>query len=180
MINIIKDLISGKRVCVLGYGREGRSSVKRIMEAGGYKSLTVSDKRDVSADVPAGVSCVSGDGYLDCLDDYDVVFKTPGIVLNKDIAEYKCEITSQTEVFMQAFGDRIIGITGTKGKSTTSSLMYHVLKTAGLDTVFAGNIGIPVFDIADEIKSGTVVVIELSCHQLEYIMTSPHTAVSEE
>lgn len=177
MINIIKDLISGKRVCVLGYGREGKSSVKRIMEAGGYKSLTVSDKRDVSADVPAGVSCVSGDGYLDCLDDYDVVFKTPGIVLNKDIAEYKCEITSQTEVFMQAFGDRIIGITGTKGKSTTSSLMYHVLKTAGLDTVFAGNIGIPVFDIADEIKAGTVVVIELSCHQLEYIKTSPHTAV---
>ena len=177
MINIIKDLISGKRVCVLGYGREGQSSVKRIMEAGGYKSLTVNDKRDVSADVPDGVSCVSGDGYLDCLDDYDVVFKTPGIVLNKDIADYKCEITSQTEVFMQAFGDRIIGITGTKGKSTTSSLMYHVLKTAGLDTVFAGNIGIPVFDIADEIKAGTIVVIELSCHQLEYIKTSPHTAV---
>ena len=177
MMDILKSLVASKRVLVLGYGREGRSSVKRIMEAGGYKSLAVSDMKDVSADVPAGVSCVSGDGYLDCLDEYDVVFKTPGIVLKKDVSEYKCEITSQTEIFMQAFGGRVIGITGTKGKSTTSSLLYHVLKEAGLDAVFAGNIGIPVFDIADEIGAETIVVIELSCHQLEFIKTSPHTAI---
>ena len=131
----------------------------------------------MSADLPAGVGLVCGDAYLDSLDDYDLVFKTPGVVLPKNINDYKCEFTSQTEVFMQTFGDRVIGITGTKGKSTTSSLLYHVLKEAGKDTVFAGNIGIPVFEIASDIKKDTAVVIELSCHQLEYIKTSPHTAV---
>ena len=177
LIEILKSVTDDKDVLVLGYGREGKSSLKRILEAGTYRSLTVSDSRDVSADLPAGIECISGDSYLDCLDDFDVVFKTPGIVLDKDISQYDCEITSEAEIFMEAYGDRVIGITGTKGKSTTSSLMYHVLKEAGLNTVFAGNIGIPVFDIAEEIGPDTIVVIELSCHQLEYIKTSPHKAV---
>ncbi|MBO4678319.1 MAG: UDP-N-acetylmuramoyl-L-alanine--D-glutamate ligase [Lachnospiraceae bacterium] len=177
MMDILKSVTEDKDVCILGYGREGQSSLKRILEAGTYRSLTVCDKRDVSAELPAGIECVSGDGYQDSLDDFDVVFKTPGVVLNKEIFKYDCEITSEAEIFIEAYRDRIVGITGTKGKSTTSSLMYHVLKEAGLNVVFAGNIGIPVFDIADEIGPDTIVVIELSCHQLEYLKTSPHKAV---
>lgn len=177
MKKILDELIKNKKVLVLGYGREGRSTLKLLLELKSAASLAVSDMKDFSDELPEGVTSVSGDGYLDCLNDYDLVFKTPGIVLPKALAEYSCEITSQTEVFMRAYRDRIIGITGTKGKSTTSSFIYYLLKECGKDVLFAGNIGIPVFEIASEVSENTIIVIELSCHQLEYAKTSPHRAI---
>lgn len=173
----LADLIKEKSVLVLGFGREGRSTLSRLLNVGGYRKLTVSDAKDVGKDIPEGVGLVFGEGYLDCIDDYDVVFKSPGIVLPKDASLYRALITSQTDVFIQTFKEKIIGITGTKGKSTTSSLLFHVLKEAGLDVLFAGNIGIPVFEIADSVKENTVIVIELSCHQLEFAKISPHRAL---
>lgn len=96
-------------------------------------------------------------------DDYDLIFKSPGVVLPKDPEQYSCRFTSQMEVFFEAYRDRIIGITGTKGKSTTTTLLYHILKKSGQDTVLAGNIGIPAFDILEEIHPDTRLVCELSC-----------------
>lgn len=177
MTEALKKLILNKKVAVLGYGREGRSTLKRLMEVGGYNSLTVVDIKDFAEELPEGVTGVSGESYLDNLDVYDVVFKTPGVVLPKAVSEYNTTFTSQCEVFIEAYRNQVIGITGTKGKSTTSSLIYHVLKSGGLHVLLAGNIGIPVFDIADEIREDTVVVLELSCHQLEYIHVSPHRAI---
>lgn len=177
MKSVLNSIISDKKILILGFGREGKSSLKTILEAGCAYSVTVSDSRDVSAELPDGVGCICGDKYMDCLDEYDVVFKSPGIVLSKDINEYKCKITSQVEIFITAYRDRIVGITGTKGKSTTSSLLNHVLKTAGKKVLFAGNIGIPVFDINDQVETDSVIVLELSCHQLEFINTAPHRAV---
>ena len=84
---------------------------------------------------------------------------------------------SQAELFFHLFRDQIIGITGTKGKSTTTSLLYHVLKSAGQDCVVMGNIGIPAFDHLEEIGPDTRIVFELSCHQLEYMTVSPHIGV---
>ena len=66
--------------------------------------------------------------YQKCLNDYDVVFKSPGVVLEKPVKEYTSQILSQTELFFQCFRDQIIGITGTKGKSTITTLIYHLLK----------------------------------------------------
>ena len=177
MNSVLRKLIKDKRILILGYGREGSSTLKRLMDIGCAGALTVADLNDVSAKLPAGVSLICGQGYQDTLDDYDIVFKSPGVVLNRPVSDYRCLITSETEVFMQAYGDRVIGITGTKGKSTTSSLCYHVLKESGRDAVFGGNIGIPVFDIADSVNKDTLVVLELSCHQLEYLKTDPHVAV---
>ena len=177
MKKILKDLIKDKRILILGYGREGRSSLELIKNIGGYKALGVSDLKDVSKDLPEGTEGFFGESYQEAIDDFDVVFKSPGIVLERPVSEYKSLITSETEVFMQAYKDRVIGITGTKGKSTTSSLMYHVLKSAGLNVLFGGNIGIPVFDLSDSVKEDTVIVLELSCHQLEYLKTSPKRAV---
>jgi UDP-N-acetylmuramoylalanine--D-glutamate ligase len=177
MNDLIFSYIKNKKVLILGFGREGKSSLNRILKVGGFKSVTVADKNDVSKDVPTGVFTLFGDSYQDSLNDYDVVFKSPGIVLNEDISKYSCLITSQTEIFIERFRDQIIAVTGTKGKSTTSSFLYHVLKTAGKDCLFAGNIGIPLFEIADEVKENTIIVAELSCHQLEYTKVSPKKAV---
>ena len=115
--------------------------------------------------------------YQKCLNDYDVVFKSPGVVLEKPVKEYTSQILSQTELFFQCFRDQIIGITGTKGKSTITTLIYHLLKEAGMDTILVGNIGIPVFDHMEEVGPDTRIVCELSCHQLEYMTVSPHIAI---
>ncbi len=162
---------------ILGFGREGKSTLRELISAGGYESITISDAKDISAELPEGVLTVTGEGYLDILDDYDVVFKSPGVVLKKAAEEYETYITSEVDVFMEAFGSRTIGITGTKGKSTTSSMIAHVLKEKGVDVIFAGNIGIPVFDIWEKVNEETTVVLELSCHQLEFLKFAPHRAI---
>ena len=119
----------------------------------------------------------TGPDYQKCMDDYDVVFKSPGIVLERPENEYRCSILSQTEVFFRCFRDQIIGITGTKGKSTVTTLLYHLLKQAGMDALLVGNIGIPALDHMEEVKPDTRIVFELSCHQLEYMTVSPHIGI---
>lgn len=176
MLNILKKMIAGKHVLILGYGREGRSTLHRILQAGGASSITVSDQAGASPE-DLSVRVISGPSYMDTLDHYDLVFKSPGIVLPKDPENYRCQFTSQMEVFFTAYRKRIIGITGTKGKSTVTTLLYHILKESGRDVLLAGNIGIPAFDILDDIRPDTTLVCELSCHQLEYIHVSPHMAV---
>ncbi|MCR5416035.1 MAG: UDP-N-acetylmuramoyl-L-alanine--D-glutamate ligase [Pseudobutyrivibrio sp.] len=177
MKETIRDLVKDKKVLILGFGREGQSSFRMISSVGGYSSLDIADANAVSSDLTAMHTVITGAGYLDCLNDYDVVFKSPGIVLPKDIKEYSCHITCQADLFLQVYGAQTIGITGTKGKSTTSSLLYHILKTCGKDVLFGGNIGLPIFDITDQIHPRTVIVFELSCHQLEYAHYSPAKAI---
>ncbi len=171
------QLIYGKRVLLLGFGREGRSTLSVLQEVGGYHSITIADQQQVI--MPEGVeaSLLCGDHYQDSIDDYDVVIKSPGIVLKKPFESYKAVITSQAELFLWVYGRQTIGVTGTKGKSTTVTLLYHTLKTAGVDCVLLGNIGIPPFDRIEEMTPETMVVMELSCHQLEYTRFAPHTAV---
>ncbi len=173
MLNRIADLIKDKKVLILGFGREGRSTFSLINRVGGFRELAIADQKapeDVS-----GLKIHSGEGYLDCLNDYDVVFKSPGVVLPQ--TDYSCVLTSQVELFLEKYSRQVIGITGTKGKSTVSSLMYHVLSENGVPCLFAGNIGLPVFEIVPEIRPETVVVLELSCHQLEYCRYSPELAL---
>lgn len=94
-----------------------------------------------------------------------------------DIVEYADKITSQLELLLEFFDIFTIGITGTKGKSTTSSLIYQMLRDQGKKSVLLGNIGIPVFDSIEELEKDTIVVLEMSSHQLEYMKKSPNIAV---
>lgn len=177
MIDTIKELIKDKNVLILGYGREGRSSWRRIKEAGGYRSVAIADMNPVQTQEGEPQKLICGPDYQKCLNDFDVVFKSPGIVLEQDIQNYQCAITSQTELFFRRFGSQCIGITGTKGKSTTTTMIYHLLKETGHDCVLVGNIGIPMFDMIDEIHAETLIVCELSCHQLEYVTCAPHVGL---
>lgn len=180
MTDILKELIKGKKVLILGFGREGKSTLKMLIKAGGYKSLAIADQNQVILDDEfknENIMLICNAKYQNAMDESDVVFKSPGIVLNKAYDEYKCEIVSQTEIFFRRYKKQIIGITGTKGKSTVTTLIYHILKSAGVKVVLAGNIGIPVFDIAKDMAEDTIAVVELSCHQLEYMTVSPHIGV---
>ena len=132
--------------------------------------VAVADKNEMEGVKHFGAS------YLEAMYNYDIVIKTPGISL-KDFDTKGVEITSQTDLFFNQFRKQTIGISGTKGKSTTTSLIYHLLKSAGRDAILTGNIGIPCFDVMEDIKPESIVVYELSAHQLEYVHQSPHVGV---
>ncbi len=176
LLKILKETISNQRVLLLGFGREGRALYRRIMQVGGFASLGIADLHPIP-DAPADVTLHIGADYQKALSDYDIVFKSPGIVLETPPEQLPCTVTSLTAVFLTAYREQCIGITGTKGKSTTSSLLYHVLQTAGVPSVLGGNIGIPMADLYEQITPETVIVLEIGVHQLEYTKVSPKTAV---
>ncbi|MBD5541346.1 MAG: UDP-N-acetylmuramoyl-L-alanine--D-glutamate ligase [Lachnospiraceae bacterium] len=192
MIDYIRKRIKDKKVLILGFGREGKSTLKLFLEAGGAKELAIGDLKEFSlkdleylqedaAEVQAAgfeeINFICGPDYQKTMDDYDIVMKSPGIVLEKPVGEYKSEILSQMQLIFEIYRDRIIGITGTKGKSTTTTLLYHILEEGRIPAVLAGNIGIPVFDIVHEIEKDSLLILELSCHQLEYMTVSPKRGV---
>ena len=154
----LEEYLKDKKVLILGFGREGRSTYRTLQGVETVAALAVAD--GMAADLPADVTTYTGDGYLDHLEEYDVVIKSPGVPLPKHPAEYTCRITSQIELFLQRYAPQTVGITGTKGKSTTSSMLYHVLQESGVDCVFGGNIGVPVF--AGVVSTQPVTLIPLS------------------
>lgn len=177
--NLIFKRLRGKRILILGFGREGRSSLAFIRE---NLPDTVVGVADGNANVLAGleeshdVKTYSGRNYLDAVNDYDIVLKTPGISLKDRDVDFS-KITSQTDLFLEEFHDRVIGVTGTKGKSTTSSLIDHLLKESGRESFLVGNIGVPVFDVIDKLTQNSIIVFELSAHQLQFIHRSPHVGI---
>lgn len=182
MLKTIENHIKGKSVAILGFGREGRATLPWLIRAKCASKIAIVDKNPVTLpedleECDVDIQLITGDDYQKCLNDFDVIFKSPGIVLEKEKEYYTCKILSEMDIFFERFKNQIIGITGTKGKSTTTTLMYHVLKTAGKKALLAGNIGIPVFDIAKDIDEDTILVVELSCHQLEYATISPYIGV---
>ena len=107
-----------------------------------------------------------------------MIIKSPGISFkNIDISPFKDKISSQLQLFLSFFNGKTIGITGTKGKSTTSSLLYRIIKEQNHNVTLLGNIGTPIFDSLDILKDDTFVVLEISSHQLEYMRKSPNIAV---
>ena len=170
MFDLILDRLRGKRILILGFGREGRSTLAFLQKYLPNAVVGVADKNEMELVQHFGT------GYLEAMFDYDIVIKTPGISL-KDFDTKGVEITSQTDLFFSQFHKQTIGISGTKGKSTTTSLIYHLLKSSGRDALLTGNIGIPCFDIMEDIKPESIVVYELSAHQLEYVHQSPHVGV---
>ena len=168
--DLILNRLREKRILILGFGREGRSTLRFLNKYLPDAVVAVADKNAME-DVTH-----SGEHYLEAMYNYDIVIKTPGISL-KDFDTKGVEITSQTDLFLSQFHAQTIGISGTKGKSTTTSLIYHLLKSSGRDAILTGNIGIPCFDVMEDIKPDSIVVYELSAHQLEYVHNSPHVGV---
>lgn len=178
LLKQLREWIDGKRVLLLGFGREGRALCRRITQVGGYAALGIADAKEIT-DAPEHAVLHTGERYQAAVPEYDIVFKSPGVVLEPEFQPEKIcgRVTSLTELFLTAYRDQCIGITGTKGKSTTSSLLYHVLHEADVPSVLGGNIGIPTAELYEQITPETVIVLEIGVHQLEYNHISPKTAV---
>ena len=167
MINNLKN----KSICILGFGKEGKSTYNYLTKHG-ITNIKVHDK------VVQDVDGIYGDDCLKDLDKYDIIIKSPGVVLKDiDITNIKDKLSSELELLLEYSKCNIIGITGSKGKSTTTSLIYEMLKSNGLDAYLLGNIGIPIFDYLDDFKEDSYLVIEMAALQLEYVKHSPHIAV---
>lgn len=183
MIDKLNTLLGSKpRVLILGFGREGRSTFRLLRKYFPGYILSIADQSLLVSKLPEVVNDLNtklflGENYLDSILSHDLIFKSPGISLNGKKIDKKIKITSQTDIFLSLFSKQTIGVTGTKGKSTTVSLIYHFLKNNGKKAVLLGNIGVPPFDKLDEIQPETLVVFEMSAHQLQLIHHSPHIAV---
>ena len=178
MIESICRRLSGKRILIAGFGREGKSTLRFLQNYMPEAIVGIADKNESAfQDLDKErYKLYFGDEYLKASSDYDVVIKTPGISV-KDIDIDFSKITSQTDLFLEAFHSQVIGITGTKGKSTTSTLIYHLIKESGNDAILAGNIGIPILDCVNDINERTIIVYELSAHQLQFINKSPRVGI---
>ncbi len=195
-INALKD----KKILILGFGKEGVDSflfLKRLWAESGkspktfigvadqldFKKLSSNAKKILIQPFPGGgkikIRKHFGKNYLKALKKYDVIIKSPGIA-PKAIAPYITKrqiVTSQTEIFFENCPGKIVGITGTKGKSTTTALTYQILKAGRLKAHLVGNIGRPVLNLLFSATPEDIYVYELSSHQLYNLKKSPQVAV---
>ena len=168
--------ILGNQVLITGFGREGRSVLKYLRKNYPDVAVAVADKNPQSvADFNNQV--FSGDQYLDHIGEFSTVVRSPGVSKNTPQLQEAEHVTTATNLFFSEAPGLIIGVTGTKGKSTTSALIHHILEYAGRDSRLVGNIGNPALDSLTDSSENTVFVLELSSYQLEDCRYSPHIAV---
>lgn len=162
------------KVAILGFGREGQSAYEYWHKKGAQ--LVIHDNND-SVNLPDAAGSVLGKGAFLDLDQYgyDLMVRSPGLRL--DIAGIRTPTTTVTNEFLAQCKAKVIGVTGTKGKGTTSTLIYEMLCLAGYKAHLLGNIGSPALDQLDDIAKEDIVVYEMSSFQLYDIKSSPHVAV---
>lgn len=180
MINDLVKYLKGKKIIILGFGREGKSTYKLIRKYLKEQTIYIADQKEKTDFLENDKNAVyiGGEVYLKNLEEYDLIIKTPGIsFVGIDTSKYIYKIKSQLELLLEFFNVFTIGVTGTKGKSTTSSLIYTILKEQNIKTILLGNIGTPAFDYIDKIDEETVLVLEMSSHQLEYMNLCPNIAI---
>lgn len=184
MLEKLIEYLKDKKILILGFGAEGQSTYKTIRKYLKEKQLHIADKKEnfneqfemLSEDT--NVISISGEKYLDNLEEYDIIIKSPGISFKDiDTSNIEKKIKSQLELLLEFTDAYTIGITGTKGKSTTSTLIYKVLEEQGKNVLLLGNIGIPVFDYIDTITKDMYIVLEISSHQLQYVEKSPNISI---
>lgn len=181
--NRFKEFIKGKRVAVVGVGISNRPLIKKLLEYGA--DVTAFDKKEDFEGKEElqklGVKLVLGRDYLNTIDEYEVIFRTPSLLPTNEflIKAHKkgAYITSEIRELVKYCKGKIFGITGSDGKTTTTTLIYEMLKKQGYNVYLGGNIGIPLFEKIEEIKEDDYVVLELSSFQLMDFDVSPMVSV---
>ena len=179
MLKKLLSYLENKRILILGYGMEGEATYRFLRNHFPEKQLFIADRNSSLLDTKVelmedmDLELSLGENYLNGIEEYDLIIKAPGISLKDvDISKYENKITSELELFLEFVDIFSIGITGTKGKSTTSTLMYKVLIDQEKDAYLLGNIGEPIFNSLDSFTKDSIAVIELSSHALEFVKHS--------
>jgi len=178
----------GQNILILGFGREGVATLKYLLSQNHLPSnITIYDHHSLQDLSSLAQDIISHNPelilYLGVelsnlnLNSYSSIIKSPGIPNQELPSSIISKLTSATQLFFDLCPAIIIGVTGTKGKSTTSSLIYSVCRADDRNTILVGNIGRPALDHLADISKDSVVVFELSSHQLSHLTKSPHIAV---
>lgn len=175
----------GKKVAVIGLGIEGKDAINYLLNCGAL--ITLFDKKteselDFSGVDKEKIDLVCGGDYLkNGIKGFDFIIRSPGVYpFTSEIVDAQKEgaiLTSVIKIFFDECKGKVIGVTGTKGKGTTSALIYEILKSAGCDVYLAGNIGKPSLELLPKLSTDSWVVMELSSFQLIDLTKSPHIAV---
>jgi UDP-N-acetylmuramoylalanine--D-glutamate ligase len=180
--------LENKSVVILGLGKEGMDNLKFLRQKFPDKTIGLADQLELEKFSKEKRKIIKSDkktklhlgkSYLKDLSRYDVIIKAPGVPLKKigPFLTKRQRLISQTEIFFDNCPGIIIGITGTKGKGTTVSLIYKILKQEGLKVRLVGNIGRPVLSFLKSAKEDSIFVYELSSHQLQNLKKSLSIAV---
>lgn len=174
-----------KKIAVVGYGVEGRDAIDFLLNQG--SQVTLFDQKeeseiDISELKTKGVSYIVGSSYLDKgFEEFDLIVRSPGVyrflpqLVNAE--KHGVVLTSAIKIFFDLCPAKIIGVTGTKGKGTTSTLITKIIEAAGEKVHLAGNIGKPCLSLLSSLTTDDWVVLELSSFQLIDLTKSPHIAV---
>ena len=182
-----KRNIKGEKVAIIGIGISNVPLIEYLYNLGA--NVSIFDKKDIeridSTIVEkiknCGFKLFTGESAMENLKDYKLIFRSPSCrpdrpeLLNE--ARNGALITTEIELLMKLCPSKIIGVTGSDGKTTTTSLIYEILKKKGYNCYLGGNIGIPLFTKIDEMKPEDMVVLELSSFQLMNMTVSPNIAV---
>ncbi|KKQ95621.1 MAG: UDP-N-acetylmuramyl-tripeptide synthetase [Candidatus Woesebacteria bacterium GW2011_GWB1_43_14] len=179
-----ENIYKGKNVAILGLGLEGKDLANYLVKIGA--NVTIRDQKpenelDLSKIPSEKIRFMCGSKYLVGLNQHEFIFRSPGIYRYKKELVYAEKkgvvISSAIKLFFDFCSARIIGVTGTKGKGTTSTLVYQIIKNSGKDVYLAGNIGRPCLNLLSELRADSWVVLELSSFQLIDLEKSPHISV---
>ncbi|MGM9592485.1 MAG: UDP-N-acetylmuramoyl-L-alanine--D-glutamate ligase [Oscillospiraceae bacterium] len=179
------DSIKDKRIGVIGIGVSNTPLIEKLLERG--CDVTACDKRDAEALGTEherlsnlGAKFCLGDRYLDELN-FDIIFRTPGLMPFDEhltgAAASGAEVTSEMEVFFRLCPCRIIAVTGSDGKTTTTTIISELLKAQGFTVHLGGNIGRPLLCDVDKMSASDFAVLELSSFQLHSMKCRPNVAV---
>ena len=180
-----KKSVKNKKIAVIGIGISNRPLIKYLKEAGAdvtaYDKRTKEELGEIYAEMEKiGVKTVLGENYLDKLDG-EIIFKTPGLRFDNpallSAKEKGAQITSEMEVFFDVCPCKIIAVTGSDGKTTTTTLIYKILEKSGYKVWLGGNIGNPLLCDTEKMSPSDIVVLELSSFQLHTMRKSPNIAV---
>jgi UDP-N-acetylmuramoylalanine--D-glutamate ligase len=170
---ITSPAFTGKRYAVLGLARSGLATVEALVASGAR--VTAWDRQDVARAKVDPANVLLADPLEIDLTGYDAIVVSPGVPLNTHpiatrAAQFGVPVIGDIELFAQARASlpphKVVGITGTNGKSTTTALVHHILQTAGVPTTMGGNIGLPIL-AQDPLPEGGVYVLELSSYQID-------------
>lgn len=184
MLKKLLEFLENKEIVILGFGKQGESTYKFLRRNFPEKRIDIMDENfnlfEKHPELEEDINCevILGKLNIDILEKYNLIIKAPGISLKDyNIENIKEKITSQYELFLKYVNLFSIGITGTKGKSTTSSIIKYVLEENNKKAVLLENIGTPIFDDLEELDEETIAVLEVSSHTLEFAKASPNIAI---